>query len=190
MVDDAHGEGVLGKGGRGIVDHFNLHHKVDVEIGTLSKAFGVVGGCVAGDATVVEWLRQRGRPFLFSSAMTVPDVAACLAAIDLLEESTELVDRLWNNARYFKAEMKTLGFDTGLSTTPITPVMLGEAPLAQQFSRTLFENSVFAMAIGFPTVPRGKARIRVMISAAHSKDDLNKGLEAFAKVGKGLGVIK
>ena len=190
MVDDAHGEGVLGKGGRGIVDHFNLHHKVDVEIGTLSKAFGAVGGCVAGDATVVEWLRQRGRPFLFSSAMTVPDVAACLAAIDLLEESTELVDRLWDNARYFKAEMKALGFDTGLSTTPITPIMLGEAPLAQQFSRTLFENSVFAMAIGFPTVPRGKARIRVMISAAHSKDDLNKGLETFAKVGRELGVIK
>ena len=190
MVDDAHGEGVLGKGGRGIVDHFNLHHQVDVEIGTLSKAFGAVGGCVAGDATVVEWLRQRGRPFLFSSAMTVPDVGACLAAIDLLEESTELVDRLWDNARYFKAEMKTLGFDTGLSTTPITPVMLGEAPLAQQFSRTLFENSVFAMAIGFPTVPRGKARIRVMISAAHSKDDLNKGLETFAKVGRELGVIK
>ncbi len=189
MVDDAHGEGVLGKGGRGIVDHFNLRHKVDVEIGTLSKAFGVVGGCVAGDATVVEWLRQRGRPFLFSSAMTVPDVAACLAGIDLLEESTELVDRLWDNARYFKAEMKTLGFDTGVSTTPITPVMLGEAPLAQQFSRTLFDNGVFAMAIGFPTVPKGKARIRVMISAAHSKDDLNKGLETFARVGKELAVI-
>lgn len=190
MVDDAHGEGVLGKGGRGIVDHFNLHHQVDIEIGTLSKAFGAVGGCVAGEATLIEWLRQRGRPFLFSSAMTVPDVAACLAAIDLLEESTELVDRLWDNAKYFKAEMKTLGFDTGVSTTPITPVMLGEAPLAQQFSRTLFENGVFAMAIGFPTVAKGKARIRVMISAAHSKDDLNKGLEAFKKVGKELGVIK
>ncbi len=190
MVDDAHGEGVLGKGGRGIVDHFNLHHKVDIEIGTLSKAFGVVGGCVAGDATLIEWLRQRGRPFLFSSAMTVPDVAACLAAIDLLEESTELVDRLWGNAKYFKAEMKTLGFDTGVSTTPITPVMLGEAPLAQQFSRSLFENGVFAMAIGFPTVAKGKARIRVMISAAHSKDDLNKGLETFKKVGKELGVIR
>jgi len=188
MVDDAHGEGVLGKGGRGIVDHFGLHHKVDVEIGTLSKAFGAVGGCVAGDATVIEWLRQRGRPFLFSSAMTVPDVAACLAAIDLLEESTELVDRLWDNARYFKAEMKTLGFDTGLSATPITPVMLGEAQLAQQFSRALFERGVFAMAIGFPTVPKGKARIRVMISAAHAKDDLDKGLEAFAKVGRELGV--
>lgn len=190
MVDDAHGEGVLGKGGRGIVDHFGLHHKVDIEIGTLSKAFGVVGGCVAGDATLIEWLRQRGRPFLFSSAMTVPDVAACLAAIDLLEESTELVDRLWDNAKYFKTEMKTLGFDTGVSTTPITPVMLGEAPLAQQFSRSLFENGVFAMAIGFPTVAKGKARIRVMISAAHSNDDLNKGLETFKKVGKELGVIK
>ncbi len=189
MVDDAHGEGVLGRGGRGIVDHFNLHHKVDVEIGTLSKAFGVVGGCVAGDKTLIEWLRQRGRPFLFSSAMTVPDAAGCLAAIDLLEESTELVDRLWSNARYFKAEMKTLGFDTGLSTTPITPVMLGEASLAQQFSRTLFENGVFAMAIGFPTVAKGKARIRVMISAAHSKDDLDQGLEAFKTVGKALGTI-
>jgi glycine C-acetyltransferase len=189
MVDDAHGEGVLGRGGRGIVDHFNLHHKVDIEVGTLSKAFGAVGGCVAGDKTLIEWLRQRGRPFLFSSAMTVPDVAACLAAIDLLEESTELVDRLWDNARYFKAEMKTLGFDTGLSTTPITPVMLGEAPLAQQFSRTLFQNGVFAMAIGFPTVAKGKARIRVMISAAHSKEDLDKGLEVFKKVGKELGVL-
>lgn len=189
MVDDAHGEGVLGHGGRGIVDHFHLHGKVDVEIGTLSKAFGVVGGIVAGNPVVVEWLRQRGRPFLFSSAMTVPDVAACLAAVDLLEGSTELVDRLWENARYFKAEMRTMGFDTGNSTTPITPVMLGEAPLAQQFSRELFDNGVFAMALGFPTVPRGKARIRVMISAAHAKDDLNKGLEAFRLVGRKLGVI-
>ena len=189
MVDDAHGEGVLGKGGRGIVDHFNLHHRVDIEIGTLSKAFGVVGGCVAGDKTLIEWLRQRGRPFLFSSAMTVPDAAACLEAINVLEESTELVDRLWDNARYFKTEMKTLGFDTGVSTTPITPVMLGEAPLAQQFSRSLFENGVFAMAIGFPTVAKGKARIRVMISAAHARDDLNKGLETFKKVGKELGVL-
>jgi glycine C-acetyltransferase len=189
MVDDAHGEGVLGRGGRGIVDHFKLHGKVDVEVGTMSKAFGVVGGVVAGNPVVVEWLRQRGRPFLFSSAMTVPDAAACLAALDLLEESTELVDRLWENARYFKAEMKRLGFDTGTSSTPITPVMLGEAPLAQQFSRELFENGVFGMAIGFPTVPRGKARIRVMISASHSKGDLDQGLEAFSKVGRKLGVI-
>ncbi|WP_322794249.1 glycine C-acetyltransferase [Bellilinea sp.] len=189
MVDDAHGEGVMGKGGRGIVDHFNLHGKVDVEVGTLSKAFGVVGGVVAGDPLIVEWLRQRGRPFLFSSAVTPPDVAAAIAAVDLLEESTDLVDRLWENARYFKAEMKRLGFDTGKSVTPITPIMLGEAPLAQQFSRELFEENVFAMAIGFPTVPRGKARIRVMISASHSRDDLDQGLAAFAKVGKKLGVI-
>ncbi len=189
MVDDAHGEGVLGKGGRGIVDHFGLHGKVDVEVGTLSKAFGVVGGVVAGNAAIVEWLHQRGRPFLFSSAMTVPDTAACLAAVDLLEESTELVDKLWDNAKYFKAEMKKLGFDTGQSQTPITPIMLGDAKLAQQFSRDLYEAGVFGMAIGYPTVPQGKARIRVMISAAHSRDDLDKGLEAFAKVGKQLGVI-
>jgi len=191
MVDDAHGEGVLGRGGRGIVDHFGLHGKVDIEVGTLSKAFGVVGGVVAGKQVVVDWLRQRGRPFLFSSAVTAPDAAACLAALDLLEASTELVDRLWDNAKYFKAEMKRLGFDTGVSTTPITPVMLGEAPLAQQFSRALFDapRDVFAMAIGYPTVPKGKARIRVMISAAHSRDDLDQGLEAFAKVGKELRVI-
>jgi glycine C-acetyltransferase len=171
------------------VDHFGLHGKVDVEVGTLSKAFGVVGGLVAGNALVVEWLRQRGRPFLFSSAMTVPDTAACLAAIDLLEESTELVDKLWENTNYFKAEMKRLGFDTGSSVTPITPVMLGEAPLAQQFSRALFDEGVFAMSIGYPTVPRGKARIRVMISAAHEKDDLDQGLEVFARVGRKLGVV-
>jgi len=180
---------VLGKGGRGIVDHFHLHGKVDVEIGTLSKAFGVMGGVSAGSPIIVEWLRQRGRPFLFSSAMTAPDVAACLAALDILEASTELVDRLWDNTRYFKTEMKRLGFDTGWSTTPITPIMLGEAPLAQQFSQELFEVGVFAMAIGFPTVPRGKARIRVMISAAHAKNDLDQGLESFAKVGRKLGVI-
>jgi len=190
MVDDAHGEGVLGKGGRGIVDHFGLHGKVDIEVGTLSKAFGVVGGVVAGSKVIVEWLYQRGRPFLFSSAVTPPDAAACIAAVDLLESSTELVDRLWKNADYFKAGLKKLGFDTGLSTTPITPIMLGEAPLAQQFSRDLFEAGVFAMAIGFPTVPQGKARIRVMISAAHEKEDLDKGLEVFAKVGKKLGVVK
>lgn len=189
MVDDAHGEGVLGRGGRGIVDHFGLHGKVDVEVGTLSKAFGVMGGVVAGNALIIEWLRLRARPFLFSSAATPPDVAACLAAIDVLEHSTELVDRLWDNARYFKEEMKKLGFDTGVSTTPITPIMLGEAPLAQQFSRELFEEGVFAMALGFPTVPRGKARIRVMISAAHTREDLDAGLAAFAKVGRKLGVI-
>ena len=189
MVDDAHGEGVLGRGGRGIVDHFDLHGKVDIEVGTLSKAFGVVGGVVAGTQAIVDWLRQRGRPFLFSSAMTVPDVAACIAAVDVLEESTELVDRLWSNAEYFKQGMNALGFDTGHTQTPIVPVMLGEAPLAQKFSKRLFEEGVFAMAIGYPTVPRGQARIRVMNSATHTTADLDKALEIFAKVGRELGVI-
>ena len=187
MVDDAHGEGVLGEGGRGIVDHFKLHNQVDVEVGTFSKAFGVVGGVVAGNAKVIEWLRQRGRPFLFSSAVTVPDVAACLAAVDLLEESTELVDRLWANARFFQAEMKKLGFDTGMTQTPITPVMLGDVQLARRFSRELLEEGIFAGSLGFPTVPVGKARIRVMISAAHSQDDLEQALDAFDRVGQRLG---
>lgn len=190
MVDDAHGEGVVGEGGRGIVDHFDLHGKVDIEVGTLSKAFGVVGGVVAGHPLVVEWLYQRGRPFLFSSAMTIPDVAACIEAVKILESSTELVDRLWDNAEYFKSEMAALGFDTGNSQTPITPVMLGEAALAQKFSRKLFQAGVFAMAIGYPTVPRGEARIRVMISAAHSREDLDQGLAAFEEVGRKLGVIQ
>ena len=189
MVDDAHGEGVLGHGGRGIVHHFGLQGKVDIEVGTMSKAFGVVGGYVAGKAKIVEWLRQRGRPFLFSSAMTVPDTAACLAAVHILQESTELVDRLWENTRYFKGKMKDLGFDIGQSVTPITPVMLGDEKLTQEFSKRLFDEGVFATAIAYPTVPLGKARIRVMISAAHSKEDLDKGLEAFAKVGRELGVI-
>lgn len=189
MVDDAHGEGVLGEGGRGIVHHFDLQGRVDVEVGTLSKAFGVVGGMVSGNKDIVEWLRQRGRPFLFSSAMTVPDVAACIEAVDILEESTELVDRLWNNAHVFRQGMKKMGFDTGDSQTPIVPVMLGEAPLAQNFSRRLFEEGVFAMAIGYPTVPQGKARIRVMNSAAHSPDDIEQALETFGEVGRELGVI-
>ncbi len=189
MVDDAHGEGVLGHGGRGIVHHFDLQGRVDVEVGTMSKAFGVVGGYVAGNAKVVEWLRQRGRPFLFSSATTVPDTAACLAAVNILEESTELVDRLWENTHYFKDEMVKLGFDIGQSMTPITPVMLGDEKLTQEFSRRLFQEGVFATAIAYPTVPLGKARIRVMISAAHSREDLDQGLAVFAKVGRELGVI-
>ena len=189
MVDDAHGEGVLGRGGRGIVDHFGLHGRVDIEVGTLSKAFGVMGGMVSGRSEIVEWLRQRGRPFLFSSAMTVPDTAACLEAVAILEESTELIDRLWSNAKVFREGMQGMGFDTGHSQTPIVPVMLGEAPIAQQFSQRLFEKGVFAMAIGFPTVPRGKARIRVMNSAAHSMPDIELALDTFGKVGKELGVI-
>jgi glycine C-acetyltransferase len=189
MVDDAHGEGVLGKGGRGIVDHFDLHGKVDVEVGTMSKAFGAVGGLIAGKRVIIDWLRQRARPFLFSSAMTAPDVAACLEAVDMLESSDELVQRLWSNAEFFKREMRMLGFDVGLSETPIVPVMLGEAHTAQQFSRRLFELGVFAMAITFPTVPQGKARTRVMMSAAHTQADLERGLAIFAKVGRELQVL-
>jgi glycine C-acetyltransferase len=188
MVDDAHGEGVLG-GGKGIVHHFGLQGQFDVEIGTLSKAFGVVGGVIAGKKVVVDYIRQKARPFLFSSAVTPPDTAACLAAVDLLEASTELVDRLWANATYFKKRMAELGFDTGRTETPIVPIMLGEAPLAKEFSRRLFENGVFAMALGFPTVPRGQARIRVMNTAAHTQEDLDLGLAAFEKVGRELGVI-
>ena len=189
MVDDAHGEGVLGQGGRGIVDHFDLHGRVHVEVGTLSKAFGVVGGLVAGSQTIVDWLRQRGRPFLFSSAMTVPDVAACIESVNVLQESTELVDQLWANTAIFKQGMAALGFNTGHSQTPIVPVLLGEAPLAQQFSRRLFEEGVFAMAIGYPTVPMGKARVRAMNSAAHSRQDLEQALDVFERVGRELGVI-
>jgi len=189
MVDDAHGEGVLGEGGRGIVDHFGLHGRVDIEVGTMSKAFGVVGGLVAGRQEIIDWLRQRGRPFLFSSAMTVPDVAACLEAVNVLQESTELVDKLWSNARLFKEGMQSFGFDTGHTETPIVPVMLGDAKLAQAFSRKLFDNGVFAMAISYPTVPQGKARIRVMNSAAHTPVDLEEALEVFRTVGKELAVI-
>jgi len=190
MVDDAHGEGVLGKGGRGIVDHFGLHGRVHVEIGTLSKAFGVVGGLVAGRKSIVDWLRQRGRPFLFSSAMTAPDVAACIEAVNILEESDELVTRLWQNAALMRQELKHMGFDTGHSQTPIIPLMLGEAALAQAFSRRLLERGIFAMASGYPTVPMGKARIRVMNSAAHSQADLEQALDIFARVGRELNILR
>jgi len=189
MVDDAHGEGVLGRGGRGIVDHFDLHGVCDVEIGTLSKAFGVVGGVIAGKKAIVDYIRQKARPFLFSSAVTPADTAACLAAVDLLEESEELVRKLWDNAAYFRTEMQRLGFDTGRSQTPIVPVMLGDAGLAKAFSRGLFEAGVFAMAIGYPTVPQGMARIRVMNTASHGRDDLDRGLAAFEAVGRKLGVV-
>jgi len=189
-VDDAHGEGVLGKGGRGIVDHFGLHGKVDVEIGTMSKAFGVMGGIVAGSEVLVDFLRQKARTNLFSSALTVPDVAANLAAVEIMEESDEPVKKLWSNGDYLKAELKTRGFDIGNSETPITPVIIGEAQAAKDFSSRLFENGVFATAIVFPTVPKGTARIRAMVSAAHSTKDLERGIEAFVKVGKEMGVIK
>lgn len=190
MVDDAHGEGVLGESGRGIVDHFKLHGQVDVEVGTFSKAIGTVGGFAAGSAKLIEYLKQRARPFLFSSALTPPDVMATLESIKILTESGELVDRLWDNGRYFKSEMQKRGFDVGVSETPITPVMLGEAEVAAEMSMRLFENGVFASKIGFPTVPQGKARIRVMISAAHEKSDLDYALEQFTKVGREMGLIK
>ena len=190
MVDDAHGEGVLGEGGRGAVDHFHMHGRVDVEIGTLSKAFGVMGGFVAGKKIIIEHLRQKGRPFLFSSALTPADVAACSTAVDILESSGDLVQKLWSNTRYFKKRMREAGFNTGVSETPITPVMLGEAKTAQEFSRRLFEQNVFAMAIGFPTVPMGKARIRVMISATHTEQDLDYGIDKFVQVGKALRVLE
>jgi len=189
MVDDAHGEGVLGTGGRGIVDQFELHGRIDVEVGTFSKAFGVVGGVIAGKRQIIDYLRQKARPFLFSSAVTPADTAACLAAVRLLAASTDLVDRLWANTRTFKAGMSELGFDVGHSVTPITPVMLGDVVLAKRFSARLFEEGVFAMALGFPTVPRGQARIRCMVSAALSDDDLAYGIERFARVGRELGVI-
>lgn len=189
MVDDAHGEGVLGKAGRGIVDHFGLHGRVDIEVGTLSKAFGVVGGYVAGKKKIVDYLRQRARPFLFSSAVTPADVAACIRAVEILTKSGELVEKLWENTRYLKSELKKLGFDLGFSETPITPVMIGDAKKAQDFSQALFENGIFAMAISYPTVPKGKDRLRLMNSATHSREDLDFAVEVFQKVGKQLGII-
>jgi glycine C-acetyltransferase len=188
MVDDAHGEGVLGKG-KGIVAHFGLQGRFDVEIGTMSKAFGVMGGVIAGKAEVVEYIRQKARPNLFSSALTPADTAACMAAADYIEAHPELVEKLWENAEYFKAGIERLGLDTGVTQTPIVPVMLGDVKLAKEFSRRWFEAGVFAMALGFPTVPYGQARIRVMNTAAHTQEDLDKGLEIFAKVGRALGVV-
>ncbi len=188
MVDDAHGEGVLGHG-KGIVSHFGLEGKFDVEIGTLSKAFGVMGGVIAGRKLVVEYIRQKARPNLFSSALTPADTAACMAAVDYVEKHPELVEKLWENTEYFKSGMAQLGLDTGHTQTPIVPVMLGDVKLAKEFSARLFENGVFAMALGFPTVPRGQARIRVMNTAAHTREDLDFGLAAFEKVARELGVI-
>jgi glycine C-acetyltransferase len=188
MVDDAHGEGVLGQG-KGIVHHFGLQGTFDVEIGTLSKAFGVMGGVIAGKQVVVDYIRQKARPFLFSSALTAADTAACLAAMEYVESHPELVQKLWDNTKYFKREMNRLGFDTGKTETPIVPVMLGDVKLATHFSTRLFEEGVFAMALGFPTVPRGQARIRVMNTAAHTQEDLDKGLGIFAAIGRELGVI-
>jgi len=189
MVDDAHGEGVLGRGGRGIVDHFNLHGKVDIEVGTMSKAFGVVGGYIAGSKQLTDYLAQKGRPFLFSSAVTAADVAACSAAVDALIASDILVKQLWENTAFFQEKIKHAGFNIGNTKTPITPIILGDTKVARDFSRMLFEDGIFAQAIGYPTVPIGKARIRVMLSAIHSKKDLTWAIERFEKIGKALKVI-
>jgi len=180
----------LGSHGRGIVDHYHLHGEVDIEVGTLSKAFGVIGGFVAGKKPLIDYLKQKARPFLFSSSLSPADTAAAIESVKILESSDELVKKLWENAEYFRSNMTRLGFDTGHTQTPITPVMLYEAPLASQFSRTLFEKGVFAQSLGFPTVPKGKARIRVIMSAAHSKEDLDYGIRAFEEVGKELGVLR
>lgn len=190
MVDDAHGEGVLGSNGRGIVDHFHLHGKVDIEVGTLSKAFGLVGGFIAGKKALIDYLKQKARPFLFSSSLSPAETAAAIAAVRKLSSTDELVKTLWNNAEYFKERLKSLGFDTGHSETPITPVMLYDAKLSSSFSKRLFEEGIFASSIGFPTVPRGKARLRIMISAAHSRKDLDFAISKFEMIGKELGVIK
>lgn len=189
MVDDAHGEGVLGKGGRGIVDHFNLHGQVDIEIGTLSKAFSVMGGFITGKKVLIDFYRQKARQFLFSNALTIADTAAALEGVKILQESDALVKKLWDNAKYLKEEFKKLGFDTGYSETPITPVMLPEEELAKEFSMKLFELGVFATPIVFPMVAKGKARIRVIPSAAHDKKDLDFGIAAFKKVGEELKVL-
>jgi glycine C-acetyltransferase len=189
MVDDAHGEGVLGRWGRGIVDHFNLHGRIDIEVGTMSKAFGVVGGYIAGSKRLTDYLAQKGRPFLFSSAVTSADVAACIAAVDALTASDTLVKQLWENTAFFQKKMRHIGFNLGKTKTPITPVMIGDAKAAKEFSRRLFDAGIFAQAIGYPTVPIGKARIRVMLSAAHSKEDLKMAAEDFGEIGKSLGII-
>lgn len=189
MVDDAHGEGVLG-GGRGIVHHFGLQGKLDIEVGTLSKAFGVLGGVIAGKKELIEYYRQKGRPYLFSTGLTVADCAAVIEGVKILSTSKTLVKKLWDNAAYLRKGFQKLGFDTGRTQTPITPVMLGDENLAKTFSAKLFEHKVFATPIKYPMVPLGKARIRVMPSASHSKKDLDFGLAAFRKVGRELGVLK
>jgi len=189
MVDDAHGEGVVGNGGRGIVDHFNLHGQVDIEVGTLSKAFGVLGGCIAGNKKLIEYYKQKARPFSFSTGLSIPDTAALLESVKLLSDSTTLVENLWKNAAYLKSGFQKLGFNTGHSETPITPVMIGDETVAKTFSNLLFEEGVFATPIVFPMVAKGKARIRVMPSSSHTQKDLDFGLEKFSLVGKKMGLI-
>jgi glycine C-acetyltransferase len=188
-VDDAHGSGVLGENGRGTIDHFNLHGRIDFSIGTLSKAIGVIGGYVAGSKTMKEWLINRGRPILFSTSLPPAAIAAATKSVELLIESSEYTDRLWDNAKYFKENLGKLGFNTGKSETPITPVIIGDEAKSLEFSNKLFENGVFVSPIIFPTVAKGAGRVRCMISAAHSKEDLSIAVKAFEKVGKEMNLI-
>jgi glycine C-acetyltransferase len=189
MVDDAHSSGVLGRNGRGTIDHFGLDGRVHVQVGTLSKAIGVLGGYVCGSRDLIEFLYHRARPFLFSTSHPPAVAAACLAAFDVLEQEPERIVRLWDNTRYFKQGLTAAGFDTGISETPITPVIVGEAPLAHQLSRELFSEGVFATGIGFPTVPKGRARVRTIVTATHTREELDRALEVFRKVGKKLGIV-
>ncbi|MRG86297.1 glycine C-acetyltransferase [Salinibacillus xinjiangensis] len=187
-VDDAHGSGVLGKGA-GTVKHFGLQDKVDLQMGTLSKAIGVIGGYVAGNQNLIDWLKVRSRPFLFSTAVTPADVAACTKAIDLLMESTDLQNKMWENSKYLKDGLKKLGFDIGNSETPITPCIIGEEKTTQQFSKRLYEEGVYAKSIVFPTVPRGTGRVRNMPTAAHTKEMLDQALAVYEKIGKEFNII-
>ena len=189
MVDDAHASGVFGRQGRGTVDHFDMHGRVDVQVGTLSKAIGALGGYVAGSRALIEFLYHRARPFLFSTSHPPAVAASCLAAIEVLEEEPQLIERLWDNTRFFRAGLQELGFNTGSSESPITPVIVGEGARAMALSDRLFEKGVFAQGIGFPTVPQGKARVRTIVTATHSRDDLQFALDAFSAVGSDLGVI-
>ncbi len=189
MVDDAHASGVFGKNGRGTVDHFNVHGRVDIQVGTLSKAIGVLGGYVAGTRTLIEFLYHRARPFLFSTSHPPAVAAACIAALDVLENEPHIIDRLWDNTRFFKAGLKTLGFNTGLSESPITPVLVGDGALAMKLSDRLFEEGVFAQGLAFPTVPRGKARVRTIVTATHTREELQYALDVFARVGRELGIV-
>jgi glycine C-acetyltransferase len=189
MVDDAHASGVFGKNGSGTVDHFSCHGRVDIQVGTLSKAIGVLGGYVAGTRSLIEFLYHRARPFLFSTSHPPAVTAACLAALDILESEPQWIEQLWDNTRFFKAGLETLGFNTGISESPITPVIVGQAATAAKMSDALFEQGVFAQSIGFPTVARDKARLRTIVAATHSKEDLQYALDTFGKVGRELGVI-
>ena len=189
MVDDAHASGVFGTNGRGTIDHFGLHGRVDIQVGTLSKAVGALGGYVAGSRALIEFLYHRARPFLFSTSHPPAVAASCLAAIDVLESEPQLIERLWENTRFFKSGLQSLGFDTGASESPITPVIVGDAALAMKLSDVLFDNGVFAQGIGFPTVPLGKARVRTIVTATHTRDELQFALDCFAKVGRSIGVI-